>query len=178
MRQIMAVLAENTPDVLLRVVGILRRRGLKVDSLVKSVCDDPALSRITFVFEGEPSVEQLQLQLEKPVEVHKAATVPADQSIARELALVKVQAHPAKRTQIMRLVDSHDAKVVDVESRHVVIEVTGTPEKVDALIGAVRDFGILETVRTGIVALERGVGAMQVEVEVEVETAALYRDAL
>lgn len=160
MKRILAVLVENQPGVLARVVGLIRRRGFNIESLAVGVTDSPDISRITLVVEGdEPQLQQVSKQLDKLIEVLQVTDLDAANSVARELALVKVDADPVRRPQILQLAQVFRANVVDVGKEAVTIEVTGTHDKVEALINLAREFGIQEVVRTGVIALERGAAA-------------------
>lgn len=161
MKRILAVLVENHPGVLARVAGLVRRRGFNIESLAVGVTDDPHISRMTLVVEGdEPTVAQVSKQLDKLIEVLKVTDLDAEQSVARELALIKVSADPVQRPQVLQLASVFRANVVDVGREAVILEVTGIHDKVEALIGLAREFGVQEVVRTGIIALSRGAGAI------------------
>ncbi|MCG0239252.1 MAG: acetolactate synthase small subunit [Firmicutes bacterium] len=157
MRRIMAVLVENNPGVLARVASLIRRRGFNIESLAVGPTENPRIARITLVVEGDgPTYEQVQKQLYKLIEVLKVSDLDPDRSVARELALIKVHADPARRPQLLQLAEVFRARVVDVGRRQMTLEVTGTEDKVEALINLAREFGLLEVVRTGVIALERG----------------------
>lgn len=162
MKRILAVLVENQPGVLARVVGLIRRRGFNIESLAVGVTDSPAISRITLVVEGEePQLQQVSKQLDKLIEVLQVTDLDAANSVTRELALVKVYADPVRRPQILQLAQVFRANVVDVGKEAVTIEVTGTHDKVEALINLAREFGLQEVVRTGVIAMERGAVAVK-----------------
>lgn len=166
MKRILAVLVENHPGVLARVAGLIRRRGFNIHSLAVGVTDSPDISRITLVVDDdEPQIQQVIKQLSKLIEVLQVTDLEATNSVARELALVKVQAGPAVRPQILQLASIFRANVVDVGREAVTIEVTGTHDKVEALINLAREYGIQEMVRTGLIAMERGAGAVKFERE-------------
>lgn len=157
MRHTVAVLVLNEPGVLTRVAGLFARRGYNIESLAVGVTENPDVSRMTIVAEGDDRVlEQLCKQLNKLIHVLKVQHLPADEAVARELALIKVNAEPAKRAQILQIVDIFRAKVVDIGRRSMIIEITGDSDKIDALIQLLAEFGILEAVRTGQIALDRG----------------------
>lgn len=166
MKRILAVLVENHPGVLARVAGMIRRRGFNIDSLAVGVTDNPDISRITLVVDGdEAQIQQVSKQLHKLIEVLKVSDLEGENAVARELALVKVHADPARRPQILQLAGVFRANVVDVGKKTLTIEVTGTHDKVEALINLAREFGVQEVVRTGVIALERGAGAIKFERE-------------
>lgn len=157
MKRILAVLVENQPGVLARVSGLIRRRGFNIDSLAVGTTEDPAISRITLVVDGdEAQIQQVMRQLEKLIEVLAVSELGSGGSVARELALIKVSATAESRPQVLQLASVFRANVVDVGTNTVMIEVTGAQEKVDALIAVTREYGIQEVVRTGVIALDRG----------------------
>lgn len=166
MKRILAVLVENHPGVLSRVAGLIRRRGFNIESLAVGVTDTPDISRMTLVVDGdEAQMQQVGRQLAKLIEVIRVIDLDAAHTVARELALVKVQAEPAQRPQVLQLAGVFRANVVDVSPGALTIEVTGTHDKVEALISLAREFGISEVVRTGVVALQRGAAAVTFEEE-------------
>ena len=166
MKRILAVLVENHPGVLARVSGLIRRRGFNIESLAVGTTDDPAISRITLVVDGdEQQIRQVGQQLQKLIEVLEVRDLDREGAVARELALVKVTADPERRPQILQLATVFRANVVDVSRGSVTIEVTGTHDKVEALISVAREYGIREVVRTGVIAIERGGLAAQAERE-------------
>jgi acetolactate synthase-1/3 small subunit len=167
-KRILAVLVENHPGVLARVAGLIRRRGFNIESLAVGVTDDPAISRITLVVDGdEPQIQQVIKQLSKLIEVLQVCDLDTNKSVARELALVKVTADPIRRPQVLQLASVFRANVVDVGHEALTIEVTGTHDKVEALINLAREFGIQEVVRTGVIAMERGARAVKIDREDE-----------
>ena len=156
-RYTVGVLVDNEPGVLSRVSGLFFRRGFNIDSLAVGTTHDPEVSRITIVVRGdEQKIEQLVQQLYKLICVQKVKVMPARSSVERQLLLVKVKADVTEREGLMRLVDIFKAKVMDVTKHAMVLQITGDNDKVDALLNLLEDYGILELVRTGVVALERG----------------------
>ena len=156
-RHILAALVENNPGVLARVAGLIRRRNFNIESISVGITEDPSISRMTLVVEGDDAtVEQVTKQLNKLIEVLKVVDIRQDIAVSRELALIKVHADTARRAQVLQLVEIFRANVVDVGKRSMTLEVTGPKDKIDALIALAREFGIQELARTGIVALERG----------------------
>ena len=156
-RYTVGVLVDNEPGVLSRVSGLFFRRGFNIDSLAVGTTQDPEVSRITIVVKGdEPKVEQLVQQLYKLICVQKVQVMKHRNSVERQLLLVKVKADVAAREGLMRLVDIFKAKVLDVNKNSMVLQITGDNDKVAALLSLLEDYGILELVRTGVVALERG----------------------
>jgi acetolactate synthase-1/3 small subunit len=157
LRHTLAVLVENSPGVLTRVAGLFSRRGFNIDSLAVGVTEDPAVSRMTIVVDGdERLVEQVEKQLNKLINVLKVSTLAPGECVARELVLIKVNAEPEVRSQILQIVDIFRAKIVDVGKRSLVVEITGDEEKVEALLQLLREFGVREVVRTGRIAMARG----------------------
>ena len=156
-RYTVGVLVDNEPGVLSRVSGLFFRRGFNIDSLAVGMTQDPEVSRITIVVRGdEQKVEQLVQQLYKLICVQKVQVMSTRNSVERQLLLVKVKADVTEREGLMRLVDIFKAKVLDVNKNSMVLQITGDNDKVDALMSLLEDYGILELVRTGMVALERG----------------------
>jgi len=175
-KRILAVLVENHPGVLARVAGLIRRRGFNIESLAVGVTDDPAISRMTLVVEGDKAtLDQVSKQLDKLIEVLQVADLDADHSVARELALIKVSADPERRPQVLQLASVFRAHVVDVGHEAVILEVTGTHDKVEALISLAQEFGVQEVARTGIIALARGAQSMTVQREERYHDAAVLR---
>lgn len=133
-----------------------------IDSLTIGQTDIQDMMRLTIVVDGShTAVEQVVKQLYKVVEVRKVSDLSAEQPVVRELALIKVASKPTTRGEIMQLVDIYRARIVDVALGSVMVEVTGDPEKIDALVGLLRGFGIKELVRTGVVAMVRGSSAKE-----------------
>jgi len=156
MKYVLGVLVENHPGVLSKVSGLFSRRGFNIDSLAVGVTEDPEISRMTIVVNGdEYIVEQVTKQLNKLIDVIKVAIIGED-SISRELALIKVRATPATRNEIIEIVNIFRAKVVDINKNSVIIEITGDSKKIGALEEMLNDFGILEMVRTGNISIDRG----------------------
>lgn len=140
-----------------RVAGLFSRRGYNIESIAVGRSEDPALSRIIIVVDTEHVrvVEQIEKQLYKLIDVVKVNDLPTEESVERELALIKVNAGSHNRSEVLQIVDIFRAKIVDVGSRAVVIEITGGADKVEALIALLKPFGIREIVRTGQIAILR-----------------------
>lgn len=157
MTHTLAVLVENTPGILARVAGLFSRRGFNIDSLAVGRSEDPGISRMTIVVEGDDSVlEQVTKQLHKLVDVIKITDVTRDDFVDRELVMIKVNAETTNRGEIMQLVDIFRGRIVDVGPKSLTIEVTGYESKINAFENSLRPFGVLEMVRTGKVAMLRG----------------------
>jgi len=175
-KRILAVLVENHPGVLARVAGLIRRRGFNIESLAVGVTENPAISRMTLVVEGdEATLDQVSKQLDKLIEVIQVADLDAEHSVAREMALIKVSVDPERRPQVLQLASVFRASVVDVGHEAVILEVTGTHDKVEALISLAQEFGVQEVARTGIIALARGAQSMTVPKEERCDDAAVLR---
>jgi acetolactate synthase I/III small subunit len=156
---ILSILVENKPGVLTRIAGLFARRGFNIDTLAVGPTDDETISRITLTLDGAiHPIDQVTKQLHKLVNVLKIRDLEPDATLARELALFKVASDGASRAEVMQICEIFRAKVVDVTKRSVVVEVTGTPEKVDAFERLVRPFGLIEMARTGAIAISRGRG--------------------
>ncbi len=168
MRHTLAVLVENNPGVLTRVAGLFARRAFNIHSLAVGITDDPQISRMTIVVEGDQAVvERVQKQLNKLIEVLGVSSLEESESVARELALVKVHVDPAARSDIVQLADIFRARIVDVGRKSMIIEISGDSDKVEALLGVLREHGVLEVVRTGKIAMARGTGRVAVPADDE-----------
>ncbi len=153
----LSVLVENHPGVLSRVAGLFTRRAFNIESLAVGVTEKPNVSRMTIVVEGdEHDVEQIRRQLNKLIDVIRIKHLREENSVFRELALIKVNAPPADRAEIIQLVEIFRAKIVDVAADTLTIEASGASDKVAALEELLKQFGIKEIVRTGMIAIERG----------------------
>lgn len=150
-------LVENRPGVLARVAGLFARRGFNIESLAVSITDDVTVSRMTIVVSGDDAVlEQITKQLNKLIDVIKVIDYTDMPVVERELAMIKVNAEPKNRAEIMQLVDIFRAKIIDISERTFTIEVTGSVAKVNALESLLEPYGIQEMVRTGKIAMARG----------------------
>ncbi|MDO6589691.1 acetolactate synthase small subunit [Loktanella sp. D2R18] len=158
-RHTLAVLVENEPGVLARVIGLFSGRGYNIDSLTVAEVDHLGhRSRITIVTNGTPQIiEQIKAQLGRIVDVHKVNDLTVEgSSVERELALFKVSGKGENRIEAVRLADIFRANVVDSTLESFVFEITGTPEKIDAFAELMRPLGLQEIARTGVAALSRG----------------------
>ncbi len=157
-----AILVDNEPGVLHRVVGLFAARGYNIESLTVAETDETAhTSRITIVTRGTPQVlTQIQAQLEKMVSTRHVLNVTADPNgVQRELALVKVRGTGAERVEALRIAEIFRARVVDTTIQSFIFEVTGAPTKIDGFIDLMRPLGLVEVSRTGVLSLARGVEA-------------------
>ena len=150
-------LVEDKPGVLDHMASLFRRRGFNIESIAVGHSEVPHLSRMTLVVNGANTmVEQVRKQLDKVIDVVKVSDITGDKVITRELALIKVKATSARRSEVMQIVDIFRAKIVDVAADSVTVEVTGDENKIDSLLDLLRGFGIKELARTGRIALTWG----------------------
>lgn len=156
-RYTLAVLTRNQFGVLNRVTSMFRRRQFNISALTVSETESPDFSRITVLFDGdERNKEQLVDQLYKLPDVCSIKEFNSEESISRELLLIKMQNSPDNRDEILTAADAYEAKIVDYMKDSIIFQVTGDSRKIDQFINLMRDFNILEICRTGIVSLERG----------------------
>ena len=156
-RIVLSLLVDNTAGVLSRVAGLFSRRGYNIESLTVGVTADERYSRMTVVSTGEQEIlEQIEKQLAKLVDIRDIKELKPDESVYRELVLIKVKAPADKRQSISAIVDIFRAKIIDVAPECMIIELTGNQSKIDAFIGLLDDYEILEIARTGIAGLCRG----------------------
>lgn len=152
-----SVLVQDQPGVLVRVAGLIRRRGVNIHSLSVGPTETPGVSRMTIVVDTPPDrTESFAKQLRKLVEVLRATAIDGTPTVDRELALIKVNATPGTRMEIMEIANVFRASVVDLTDRTMTLEVTGRAEKVDAILSLVGKYGIREMARTGQATLVRG----------------------
>lgn len=154
-KYVLSVLVENHAGVLSRVAGLFTRRGYNIDSLTVGITDDPNLSRMTIGITGdEQMLEQITKQLNKLVDVIKVTEL-SSKAVCREIALIKVSYSIKNQSLIKEAVNIFRGSIVDIDSKSMMIEVTGTEDKITAFIDLVRPYGIKETVRSGLTGLER-----------------------
>ena len=164
MRHTISVLVENEFGVLARVAGLFSGRGFNIESLSVAETMDPTVSRITLVTRGDDQVlEQIEKQLYKLIAVVKLTDFTGTEHVERELVLIKIDAEERTRGEVMNIVDIFRGKIIDVSHSAYVIEVTGTEDKIHALIELLKPIGIKEIVRTGRVAMFRGTRLLTVE---------------
>ena len=157
MQHTITVLVENRPGVLARVSGLFARRWFNIESLAVSITDDPTVSRMTIVVTGDDStLDQINKQTLKLIDVIKVIDYSQIPIVERELALIKVSADVDQRAPIMQIVDVFRAKIIDISDTSFTIEVTGGIDKVDAIEDLLKPYGIREIVRTGKIAMARG----------------------
>jgi acetolactate synthase-1/3 small subunit len=156
-----ALIVENRPGVLVRIAGLFSRRGFNIDSLTVGSTDNPDYARMTITVDGDEVVlEQVTKQLNKLVNVIRVSELLSSESVERELAIIKVAARKEDRSEIMQIVSVFRAKIIDVSPRSLIVEVTGSDDKVEAMVRLLRQFGIKEMARTGKVSMVRGTKAM------------------
>ena len=157
MRYTISILVENHAGVLSRISGLFARRGFNIDSLAVGVTEDPTISRITIVVNGnEAMVEQVEKQLNKLIDVIRLRRLPEGGAISRELMLIKVECTEKTRGNIMDIVRVMEAKVSDISKHTMTIEISDTSERLEITAELLKPYGILEVARTGTIALEKG----------------------
>lgn len=158
MRRILSVLLENESGALSRVVGLFSQRAFNIESLTVAPIDDPTLSRMTIEAYGDEQVlEQIEKQLHKLVDIFKVISLSDCDHVEREVLLIKVRAQGASRDELKRLTDIYRGQIVDVTTKSYTIQLTGTKDKLDAFISAVKEeTTIIEIVRSGLISLSRG----------------------
>ncbi|MGK2878090.1 MAG: acetolactate synthase small subunit [Solirubrobacterales bacterium] len=156
-KHVLSILVENEPGVLARISGLFARRGYNINTLAVGPTDDDRISRITLTIDGaEHPIDQVTKQLHKLVHVLKIRDLEPHDTVARELALFKIDADAHTRQEISQLCDIFHGRVVDVARKSITVEVTGSDEKIEAFESLVRPFGLIEMVRTGEIAVQRG----------------------
>ncbi|MHC4791085.1 MAG: acetolactate synthase small subunit [Planctomycetota bacterium] len=156
MKHIISALVENKPGVLAHVAGMFAARAFNIDSLVVGRTEDPSLSRMTIVVIGDDKVlEQVRKQLAKIVPVVKVLDFAGQPVVARDLMLISISAPPAKRPEVLSLIEMFKGKVVDIGNKFVMVEVSGPEVKIEAFIDVCRPYGIKSVARTGTIAMPR-----------------------
>ena len=158
-RHVLTITVDNEAGILAKIAGLFTARGYNIDSLtVADISENHALSRITIVTNGPPQViDQIHAQLERLVPVHKVTDLTETGAhIERELALIKVAGKGENRVEALRLADVFRAKVVDTTTESFIFELTGTPDKIDSFVALMRELGLVEVGRTGVVGMVRG----------------------
>ncbi len=162
-------LVEDKPGVLNRVASLFRRRGFNIDSITVGHTEQPGISRMTIVVDGDTNtVEQVRKQLGKLIDVVKVSDISNENIVDRELALIKVKTNSVNRSEIIQMVDIFRANIVDVAPDSLVVEVTGDEDKINSLIALLSEFGIKEIARSGHLAMTRGMQALSQEEDKEV----------
>jgi len=158
-RHVLAITVDNEAGILAKIAGLFTARGYNIDSLtVADISEDHAVSRITIVTNGPPEViDQIHAQLERLVPVHGVQDLTEEgPHVERELALIKVAGKGDNRIEAMRLADAFRAKIVDTTTQSFIFELTGAPDKIDSFVALMREVGLVEVGRTGIVGMIRG----------------------
>lgn len=156
-RQVYSLLVDNNPGVLSRIAGLFSRRGYSIDSITAGMTADPRFTRITVVSSGDELIlSQIEKQVRKLEDVREIKLLKDDEAVYRELIMVKVRANAQQRSEIVSVADIFRAKIVDVESESLMIELTGNQSKLNAFLNLLDGYEILELARTGITALSRG----------------------
>jgi len=157
MKHTISVIVENKPGVLHRVVGLFSRRGFNIDSLAVGTTEKPEISRITIVAKGDDqTLEQITKQLYKQIDVLKVFDIPENEAVERELALIKVKADKNNQKEIIKLAEDFNSRVANVADNSLTLEVCLETENLENLEKLLKKYGILEMVKTGKIALEKG----------------------
>lgn len=163
MKKIISVLVENKAGVLARTAGLFGRRGFNIASLTVGETEDPTVSRMTIVAQGDDrEIEQVEKQLNKQIDVIKVKTLETEASTRRELMLVKVNAGAQARGEIIDIANIMKAKIVDLSPSTLTLELTDRPERLNLLLNMLSSYGIAEMARTGMVALQKGGAAIEI----------------
>jgi acetolactate synthase-1/3 small subunit len=158
MRHVISVLVENKVGVLARITSLISGRGFNIDSLAVGETENPALSRITIVVRGDDAIlEQVRKQIGKLIDVIKVVDFTNEEFVERDLMLLKVNSSLGKRGEIIEIVNIFRGKIVDVGQKDLIIEIAGTEDKLGAILSLLRPYGIKELVRTGSIAIARGI---------------------
>jgi acetolactate synthase-1/3 small subunit len=158
-KHVLSILVENKPGVLTRIAGLFARRGFNIDTLTVGPTDDENISRVTLTVDGAlHPIDQVTKQLHKLVNVIKIRDLEPSDTVARELALFKLAVDGTARAEVMQICEIFRGKVVDVSRRSIILEITGTTDKIEAFEGMVRPFGLVEMMRTGEISISRGRG--------------------
>ena len=157
MKHTISVLVENHAGVLSRVSGLFSRRGFNIDSLAVGETDDPAISRITIVADGdEHTAQQLEKQLNKLIDTIKVKTLNENELISRELQMIKISSTPQQRSEILTICEIMGAKIIDIALNTLTVEISDTTAHLNRFEELIRPYGIKEIVRTGVIAIQKG----------------------
>ena len=155
-KEVVSIYVDNKANVFTRIVSLYGRRGFNIDSLTVSATNNPDISRITVVFEGDNlTLHQIVSQTEKLEVVRSIKTLDSKKSFFRELLMVKVAADKEKRREIKEITDIYRAKIISLEKETMVLELTGSPEKLDAFLKILEDYDIVDICRTGVTGIEK-----------------------
>ncbi len=156
-RQVFSLLVDNNPGVLSRIAGLFSRRGYSIDSITAGMTADPRFTRITVVASGDELIlSQIEKQVRKLEDVQEIKVLKDDESVFRELIMVKVRVNAQQRSEVISVADIFRAKIVDVDKESLMIELTGNQSKLEAFLNLLDGYEILELARTGITGLARG----------------------
>ena len=154
-KEVVSIYVDNKANVLSRVVSLYGRRGFNIDSLTVSATNDPGISRITIVFEGDYlTLHQIVAQTEKLEVVRSIKTLDRKKSFFRELLMIKVRADKSIRSEVKEIVDIYRAKIINLTTEEMVLELTGAPEKLDAFLDLIKEYEIIDICRTGVTGIE------------------------
>ena len=157
MKRTFVALVTDKPGVLNQVASLFRRRAFNIESLTVGHTEKPGISRMTIVIDTDPiSAERIKAYLYKLVNVLQVEDLSEIPTVSRDLAMVKIQAKPETRNDVMQLVDVFRARIVDINNDSLIIEITGTEDKIDSFVDVLRPYGIIEMAQTGSVAMQRG----------------------
>lgn len=157
-KKVFQLLVDNTSGVLSRIAGLFSRRGYNIESITAGVTADPRFTRITIVTSGEDEIlDQIEKQVEKLIDVRDIKELRPDESVYRELSLIKVRVNAVQRQGVISIANVFRAKIIDVAQESLIIELTGNQDKIDAFLKLLDGFEILELARTGIAGLGRGI---------------------
>lgn len=155
--RVFQLLVDNNAGVLSRITGLFSRRGYNIESITAGATSNPQITRITIVASGDEEIlAQIEKQVAKLVDVRDIHELKPEKSVYRELCLIKVKSTPEKRQGVIAVADIFRAKIIDVNVDSLIVELTGNQSKIDAFIGLLKDYEILEIARTGIAGLGRG----------------------
>ncbi|MDD3367505.1 MAG: acetolactate synthase small subunit [Lachnospiraceae bacterium] len=158
-KKVFQLLVDNTSGVLSRISGLFARRGYNIESITAGLTSDENVTRITIVASGDDEIlDQIEKQVAKLVDVREIQELKPDDSVYRELCLIKVKASAEQRQGVISIADIFRAKIIDVSPESLIVELTGNQSKIDAFISLLSSFEILELARTGIAGLSRGLG--------------------
>ena len=161
MKRTFVALVTDKPGVLNQVASLFRRRAFNIESLTVGHTEKQGISRMTIVIDTDPiSAERIKAYLYKLVNVLQVEDLSEIPTVSRDLAMVKIQAKPETRNDVMQLVDVFRARIVDINNDSLIIEITGTEDKIDSFVDVLRPYGIIEMSQTGTVAMQRGPSAL------------------
>jgi acetolactate synthase-1/3 small subunit len=163
--KVIAALVENKPGVLHSVANMFRRRGYNIESITVGHTEQKGITRMTITVSGdEKTLEQITKQMNKLIDVIKVNQLEPDAIVTRELALVKISVPDVKsRSDIINCVEVFRGRVVDVSPESLMVEITGTPDKLDAFLNLMKTYGVIELARTGLTALSRGIKSIRID---------------